>query len=105
MLCNGYNNKAPRKQQQELRGLGARALGGHQNAIENFAPFAVAVLFAHLTKVDSFILAKECVLFLAARIAFHFAYWLNLDLFRSFFYFIGYDVTLYLFALASLSFA
>lgn len=35
-----YDNKHPRAQQAKLTGWGARALAGHKNAFENFAPFA-----------------------------------------------------------------
>lgn len=42
----GMDNANPRQQQAKLDGRGARALGAHNNAFEDFAPFAAAALFA-----------------------------------------------------------
>lgn len=45
-LPGGYDNHDPRGQQQQLTGLGKRALGAHMNGFEAFAPFAIALLVA-----------------------------------------------------------
>jgi uncharacterized MAPEG superfamily protein len=45
-LPGGYDNRDPRGQQQQLTGLGKRALGAHMNGFEAFAPFAIALLVA-----------------------------------------------------------
>jgi uncharacterized MAPEG superfamily protein len=44
----GLDNGNPRAQQAKLSGLGARALGAHNNSFEDFAPFAAAALCASL---------------------------------------------------------
>ena len=41
----GMDNAHPRAQQAKLEGRAARALGAHNNAFEDFAPFAAAALF------------------------------------------------------------
>lgn len=41
----GLDNANPRQQQAKLEGRAARALGAHNNAFEDFAPFAAAALF------------------------------------------------------------
>ena len=46
--AGGYDNHLPRSQQARLEGWGARSVAAHQNGFENFAPFAAAVLVAHL---------------------------------------------------------
>jgi uncharacterized MAPEG superfamily protein len=48
----GYDNRNPRAQQAKLTGLGARAQAAHQNSLEGFAPFAAAVIIAHLAGAD-----------------------------------------------------
>jgi uncharacterized MAPEG superfamily protein len=47
-LPGGYDNRDPRGQQQQLTGIGKRALGAHMNGFEAFAPFAVAMFAALL---------------------------------------------------------
>ena len=42
----GYNNNDPRAQQASLEGRGRRALAAHNNSIEAFAPFGVAIIAA-----------------------------------------------------------
>ena len=46
--AGGYDNRHPRAQQATLTGWGARSVAAHQNSFETFAPFAAAVLVAHL---------------------------------------------------------
>lgn len=44
--AGGYNNNDPRAQQATLEGRGRRALAAHNNSIEAFAPFGVAIVAA-----------------------------------------------------------
>ena len=46
--AGGYDNRHPRAQQATLTGWGARSVATHLNGFETFAPFAAAVLVAHL---------------------------------------------------------
>jgi uncharacterized MAPEG superfamily protein len=48
----GFDNRNPRAQQAKLTGMGARAQAAHQNSFEGFAPFAAAVIIAHLAGAD-----------------------------------------------------
>ena len=50
--AEGFDNKHPRDQQAKLTGWGRRANAAHLNAFESFAPFAAAVLVAHVTHAD-----------------------------------------------------
>jgi len=70
----GYNNNDPRAQQARLDGLGRRALGAHNNAMEAFAPFAAGVLAAmqRSSKLDA--IAWICIAFVAIRSVFLGAY-------------------------------
>jgi uncharacterized MAPEG superfamily protein len=49
----GFDNASPRDQQARLEGLPKRAHAAHQNSFEGFAPFAAAVLIAHLAHADA----------------------------------------------------
>ena len=72
----GYNNADPRAQQATLEGAPRRALGAHQNAIEAFGPFGVAVLAAmqrvSLPRVD--LVGYVCIAFIAVRTVYVWAY-------------------------------
>ena len=46
------DNNHPRDQQAQLEGWGRRAQAAHNNAFEAFAPFAAAVVIAHLAHAD-----------------------------------------------------
>lgn len=103
-----YNNATPRAQQAKLTGWGLRALGGHQNAVESFAPFAAAVIFYMLrfglfmTVNDHNIsfgvaLIKDCLAFVAFRTVYHVLYILNLAMLRSIVWFAGFSCVFNLF--------
>jgi len=47
-----FDNNHPRLQQARLTGWGQRAQAAHQNSVEAFAPFAAAVIIAHLAGAD-----------------------------------------------------
>lgn len=70
----GYNNRDPRAQQTRLDGLGRRALAAHQNAIEAFAPFALAVLAAIQRGVATSTVAYLSIGFVAVRTGYMVAY-------------------------------
>ena len=66
-LAGGYNNRDPRGQQQQLDGLGRRALGAHHNGFEAFAPFAIAVLACAQRGVRVELVAWLAIGFVVAR--------------------------------------
>jgi uncharacterized MAPEG superfamily protein len=47
---SGYDNARPRETQARFTGFSARAYGAHQNGLEAFGLFAVAVLTATVLK-------------------------------------------------------
>jgi len=66
----GYDNHHPRAQQASLTGWGARALAAHQNGFETFAPFAAAVLVAHIAGGPSTLVDVLAAVFVASRAAY-----------------------------------
>lgn len=94
-----YDNENPRDQQARLDGWGKRALAAHQNGFEGFAPFAAAVLVAHLgggdLKVASFLAATYVVV----RIAYVFLYIAGIGTLRSLVWGVGLLATAGLFLL------
>lgn len=63
----GYDNKHPRAQQAKLTGWGARSGAAHQNGFEAFAPFAAAVLVAHVGGGDPAMATILSLVFVGAR--------------------------------------
>jgi uncharacterized MAPEG superfamily protein len=69
------DSKTPRMGAPKLEGLPARAYGAHLNAFEAFAPFAAAVIIAHIVEGPSAAVNWLAVLFIVARAA-HLAFYL-----------------------------
>lgn len=84
-----YDNHHPREQQARLQGWGKRALGAHLNSFETFAPFAAAVLIAHLGGADPAWSARLSVTFVTARILYTICYLQNWASLRSTIWMIG----------------
>lgn len=85
----GFNNRQPRAQQAKLSGWGARAVAGHANAHEAFAPFAAAVVVNHLAGGDLRIASILSIGFIVCRAAYHAAYLLDVDYLRTLVWFLG----------------
>lgn len=75
MKAQGYDNHNPRAQQAKLSGLGARAVAAHQNCWEAFTLFAVAVLMAHTTQTQGWLIDLLAILFVITRVLYLFLYW------------------------------
>lgn len=73
-LDGGYDNRDPRGQQQQLAGLGKRALAAHHNGFEAFAPFAAGVLAAGQRGVRIELAAALAATFVVARAIYLAAY-------------------------------
>ncbi len=86
---NGYNNQAPRSQQAALKGFGARAVAGHQNAFEAVIIFAPAILLAIATGNTSTLIQQLAIAHIAARIVYQLLYLANLSTLRSIVWGIG----------------
>jgi len=69
-----YNNAKPRDPGFYADPIRARALGAHQNGIEAFPFFAVAVLLAEFRTAPQSRIDELAVLFLIVRIAYVFTY-------------------------------
>lgn len=91
--AGGYDNHHPRAQQAALTGWGARALAAHQNGFETFAPFAAAVLVAHLAGGPGAVLDGLSAAFVLARVAYVACYIADLAALRSAVWGIGWLAT------------
>ena len=93
----GYDNHHPRAQEAALTGWGARAVAAHLNGFETFAPFAAAVLVAHVTGAATGLVDALAVVFVLSRVAYVGLYLADLALPRSLVWSVGWIVTLVLF--------
>jgi uncharacterized MAPEG superfamily protein len=100
-LPGGLDNRAPRLQQAQLTGLGARALGAHQNAWEALPVFVAAVLTAHVTGADPSITGPLSVAWVVARLAHGAAYLADVHAARSLSFMGGLACAMALFGLAA----
>lgn len=79
----GYDNRYPRAQQDQLKGFGARARGAHYNSFEVFPPFATAVIVAHLGGADVGHTTMLSIGFVVSRGLYVLAYLLDIGHLRS----------------------
>jgi len=86
----GFDNRHPRDQQARLSGWGRRANAAHANSFEAFAPFAAAVLVAHLAGADARWSSILAIVFVAARTVYPMLYIANLDKLRTTVWSIGF---------------
>ena len=80
----------------------ARALGAHQNGIEAFPFFAVAVLLAEFRAAPQSLINELAVLFLIVRIAYVFTYLGNRPTLRSILWSIGFAINVAIFFLPAI---
>jgi uncharacterized MAPEG superfamily protein len=95
--AGGYDNHLPRAQQARLEGWGARSVAAHQNGFEGFAPFAAAVLVAHLGGGPERLVDLLAVSYVIARIGYVTCYLADWASLRSAVWTVGFLVTLALF--------
>jgi uncharacterized MAPEG superfamily protein len=94
-----FDNNHPRDQQARLEGWGKRAQAAHNNAFEAFAPFAAAVVIAHLSGADPARSAQLAVIHVVARVIYPIIYVADLATLRSTIWFLGTLATIGLFCL------
>jgi uncharacterized MAPEG superfamily protein len=99
----GYDNKNPREQQQKLEGWGKRSAAAHANAFEAFAPFAAAVIVAHLAHADAKWSSIMAITFVVSRVVYNVMYIANLAWARSTVWTVGYLCTIGLFLLGAIT--
>ncbi|MCG8416700.1 MAG: MAPEG family protein [Proteobacteria bacterium] len=83
------DNRYPRLQQARLTGLGARALGAHNNSFEALMVFAPAVILAMWTGADQTWVARLSVVYVVARLCHGIAYLTDQDKLRTAFFAVG----------------
>lgn len=91
----------PARQLAELEGWGARAVAAHRGLLDFFAPFAAAVIIAHLSGADARRSAVLAIAFVVSEILYVAAYIGNADYLRAFVWLIGLFTVLGLFGLAA----
>jgi uncharacterized MAPEG superfamily protein len=97
-----FDNARPRDPAFYDDPLRARALGAHQNGIEAFPFFAVAVLLAEFRLGPQRLIDELAVLFLIVRIAYVFTYIGNRPTLRSILWAIGFAINIAIFFLPAL---
>ena len=97
-----FDNSKPRDPAFYDEPLRARALGAHQNGIEAFPFFAVAVLLAEFRAAPQNLINELAVLFLIVRIAYVFTYLGNRPTLRSILWSIGFAINLAIFFLPAI---
>jgi uncharacterized MAPEG superfamily protein len=94
-----FDNARPREPAFYSDPIAARALGAHQNGIEAFPFFAVAVLLAEFRGGPQRLVNELAILFLIVRIAYVFTYLGNRPTLRSILWAIGFAINLAIFFL------
>jgi uncharacterized MAPEG superfamily protein len=94
-----YNNAKPRDPSFYADPIRARALGAHQNGIESFPFFAVAVLLAEFHAAPQSRINELALLFLIVRIAYVFTYLGDRPRLRSILWNIGFTINIGIFFL------
>jgi uncharacterized MAPEG superfamily protein len=99
----GLDNRYPRDQQTRLEGLPRRANAAHSNTFEAFAPFAAAVIIAHLAGANAHWSAILSVAFVVLRCIYVAAYLGDRSSLRSVVWILGLATTWLLFLLGVFS--
>jgi len=94
-----YDNSMPRDPAFYRDAIRARALGAHQNDIEAFPFFAVAVLLAEFRAAPQNLINELAVLFLIVRIAYVLTYVGNRPRLRSILWSVGFLINTAIFFL------
>jgi uncharacterized MAPEG superfamily protein len=97
-----FDNARPRDPDFYEDPIHARALGAHQNGIEAFPFFAVAVLLAEFRLGPLRLIDELAMLFLIVRIAYVFTYLGNRPTLRSILWSLGFAINIAIFFLPAL---
>ena len=97
-----YDNAAPRDWETTLEGHRKRAYHAHLNHFEALAPFAAAVIIAHLAGVRQGLLDSIALAFIALRLAYTWAYVADRATLRSLIWMGGFGCVVALFVAAAL---
>jgi uncharacterized MAPEG superfamily protein len=94
-----YDNSRPRDPGFYEDAIRSRALGAHQNGIEAFPFFAVAVLLAEFRAAPQNLINELAVLFVIVRVAYVFTYIGNRPRLRSILWNLGFIINIAIFFL------
>jgi uncharacterized MAPEG superfamily protein len=94
-----YDNSRPRDPAFYDSGIRERALGAHQNGLEAFPFFAIAVLLAEFRTAPQNLINELSVLFLIVRMAYVLTYVGNRPSLRSILWTLGFLITVAIFFL------
>ena len=94
-----YDNSRPRDPAFYQDAIRSRALGAHQNGLEAFPFFAVAVLLAEFRTAPQNLINELAVLFLIVRIAYVLTYVGNRPRLRSILWNLGFTINIVIFFL------
>jgi len=97
-----FDNSRPRDPDFYQDPIAARALGAHQNGIEAFPFFAIAVLLAEFRGGPQRLVNELAVLFLIVRIAYVFTYLGDRPTLRSILWSIGFAINIAIFFMPAL---
>ena len=97
-----FDNSKPRDPAFYEDPIATRALGAHQNGIEAFPFFAVAVLLAEFRACPQNLINELAILFVIVRIAYVFTYIGNRPTLRSILWSIGFAINIAIFFLPAL---
>jgi uncharacterized MAPEG superfamily protein len=92
-----FDNSKPRDSAFYADPIRARALGAHQNGIEAFPFFAIAVLLAEFRTGPQRLIDELAVLFLIVRIAYVFTYLGDRPTLRSILWSLGFAINIAIF--------
>ena len=96
-----FDNRAPREWLAALKGWRRRANAAQNNSWEAFAPFAAAVIIAHIAGARQGMIDTLALAFVACRIAYAFLYITDRASLRSVAWIAGYGCVIGLFIAAA----
>ena len=96
-MVRGLDPKLPRASAKELEGASLRAHGAHLNSFEAFAPFAAAVIIAHIAEGASATVNWLAIAFIVVRLGHTFFYVTDRQPFRTACFGVGLLLTVAIF--------
>ena len=97
-----FDNSRPRDGAFYADPIRARALGAHQNGIEAFPFFAIAVLLAEFRQAPQHLIDELAILFVIVRIAYVFTYLGDRPTLRSILWGLGFVINIAIFFMPAL---
>lgn len=97
---DGYDNRHPRIQQEQLTGFGARAKAAHENSFEALILFTPGALACVLTNTTGGMAESFAIGFVLARVVYLLSYWFDWHILRSSFWSVGFLASVALLYLA-----